>query len=293
MNSTPHFKSTRRMYVSVLSFIPLAALFLSGCGSTMQLSSDWTASRLQVDGKAGEWTSILHPVADRPLALAVRNDSSWFYVCLESSDRDIRNQILGAGLTVSFESPKTSKFGVRFPLGMTGLDGPRSPLSEIEIIGSGSDDRTRYSVLALPGIEVKLGESGGMVVYKLKVPLKASQAQPFALGIDPGMTVSLKIETGKMDRGMPPGGDMGGGPGGAGTGGMGSGGGVGSGGQVPGAGEPDGMGPPSGGGRGRGRGDGAGPSAGHSQGLDLKADVKLAAGPAGSPTIRTTGSAGK
>jgi hypothetical protein len=129
------------------------------------------------------------------------------------------------------------------------------PVTHIEVIGPGKDDRRRLELAYAKtvGLDVASRMSEGVLIYEIRVPLSASEAQPYAVRSTPGGTIGLGIETGQIPRpggrggegggrgGGPPGGGGGGGMGGGppGGGGMGGGGGRGGGGM--------GGGPPSGG----------------------------------------------
>jgi hypothetical protein len=305
--------------LGVMFPVLLVAATLQGCGSSVELASNWSNSAVVIDGKADEWSSSLMPIKDSPVMLGMRNDQDYLYLCLKSSDRQLRQQMMVAGMIVWFEPKGGDQIGIHYPLGMTGgipsgigpaeggLPGDEPPfggppdagppeqgfgegrngimpelVKELEVLGPGKNDVKRMSLLETPGIEVGLGQSGGILVYELKIPLKKSEKHPYALASSPGSTVDVNFETGKLTRpsglsgGMPGGG---GGPRGGGPGGMG-----------PGGGGPGGGGPPSGGmpgdmGGGR-RGRGSGPGGGRTEPKQFKfeAEATLASGSANSAT---------
>jgi len=134
--------------------------------------------------------------------------------------------------------------------------GPRlpaiEPITHIEVIGPGKDDRRRLELTFAKtvGLDVASRMSEGVLIYEIRVPLSASEAQPYAVRSTPGGTIGLGIETGQIPRPGgrgDEGGGRGGGPRGGGGGGMGG-------------------GPPGGGGMGGGGGRGGGGMGGGREG---------------------------
>jgi hypothetical protein len=141
--------------------------------------------------------------------------------------------------------PQQGQEGQR-PSGPVGL--AIEPIGHIEVIGPGKDDRRRLELVFAKtvGLDVATRMGEGVLVYEIRVPLSASEGQPYAVRSTPGSTIGLGVETGAMPRVAGRSGEGGGrGGGGGGTGG--SGGGGGGGGRGGG-----GMGGGGGGGRGGG-----------------------------------------
>jgi hypothetical protein len=253
----------------VVLFFPISAI-LQGCGSTVDLASDWSNSAVVIDGKADEWLS-LNPVKDTPIQLGFRNDPENLYLCLQSSDRQFRQQLMGLGMTVWFEPKGGDKIGIHYPLGIGmapggSYGGPGGKIQdgegsesqsnrgrsgqgmgegaagnapeivkELEILGPGKNDVDRMPIVQAQGIEVRIGQSQEMVVYELKIPLKKTDKHPYALASNPGSIVGVTFETAKFTRPQGSPGETSGGPSGGGTGGY------------PRGGDTGGMGPPPGG----------------------------------------------
>jgi hypothetical protein len=168
--------------------------------------------------------------------------------------------------------------GFERPGGFPGMGS--SGKDSMMILGPGEDDRHIIGIHNEYGISASITHEGGPMIYDLTIPLTASDATPYAIGIKPGGLISLGIVTAtsksrpkEMERGDRPkkggsgGGDdsFGGSGGGQGTqGGFGEGGDWGGDGDWGGGGSgPSGGGPPSGGGMGRGPGGGGrGPGGG-------------------------------
>jgi hypothetical protein len=286
---------TGKGVVTIGTLVLLVAL-LSGCGSTVDVASSWSNSPVVIDGKADEWASSLKEIKDSPVMFGMRNDQDYLYICLESSDRQFRQQLMGLGMTIWFEPKGGDKIGIHYPFGMTagmgmgsmggagGSGGERlgeeppeggppdmregrggsmpEPVKELEILGPGKNDVERLPIVQTPGIAVQIGQSRGNMVYELKIPLKKTPEHPYAIASGVGSVVDVNFETGKFNPPSGrPGGGMSGGGGGPGEGGFPGAGGTGGGMGPP----PGGMGPidggsgPTGGGMpGGGKGGGRG-----------------------------------
>jgi hypothetical protein len=116
------------------------------------------------------------------------------------------------------------------------------------VAGPSKDDRRRLEIgyARTIGFDVAARVAEGVLVYELRIPLPASESQPYTLHSAPGASIGVGIETNKLES---PGGrgegggrgreGMGGGPpggGGGGSGMMGGGGRRGMGGGLPGGG---------------------------------------------------------
>lgn len=225
--------------IALWLFLLLPSLFFSACGSTTRLTSDWENNNsITIDGDSGKWTN-LQTIGDSPVALGFRNDGEFIYICLTTTDPQVRRQILGLGLTVWVESDD-SKIGIRYPLGRTvdgrrpgfGGESPERPsdavlqtMNDIEILGPRDNERSRFTTLDVPGIKATIHNSQSELTYELKIPLQRSRDYPYALSANPGSDVRIEIKTGeprfadreftrgggREDGRMPPGGGMPGG----------------------------------------------------------------------------------
>jgi hypothetical protein len=264
----------KKKIVSLMFVIVLTSWF-AGCQTNEQLAV-WPNRDVSIDGKITDWSGYLSLNEDSNMAFGFLRDSSYFYICLVTSDRDIQRQIMGQGLIVWLEADKKVKnrIGVKFPLGMMASGMPpqefmrgrpeekgekmglmfENALNELEIRIPGEKEFSRYafSEITESGLEVAAGMKLEQLVYEMKIPLYRGENTPYALGVEPAQLVELEIETPEMDREamrekmMSMGG--GGGRGGSPPGGMSGGGPPGgmSGGGPPGGGMPGGGGPGSG-----------------------------------------------
>ena len=248
-----------------------------GAAERTQITSHKIDRPIVVDGDSGEWDGPLVPIGEQnPVAIAAANDKDNLYLVLTASDAATRRQIMRQGLIVWFDPGGKDKkhYGIKFPVGMPidlgqfgrrGRGEPREPrepgepgttrpepgsdepVNRLEILGPGKDDAHSFVLEYAPGVQVKLVQSAGSIVYELKVPLATSSEAPYAVGARPGASIGLGLETPKFERpkmegerggmggfgGGGMGGRGGGGMGGRGGGGGGRGGGRGEGGEVP------------------------------------------------------------
>ncbi|MFQ5674911.1 MAG: hypothetical protein ACE5G1_03360 [bacterium] len=203
----------------------LAVFILTGCGSTLKLDSDWRQQEITIDGKQSDWQDALTFVEKKDVSIGVANDGEFLYICLVSADRILPRQMVRRGFTVWID-PKGGKdktFGIRFPIGMLesgmmeeamgrgrGRDEAIDPermkelfeqtMSELEILGPEKEDRHRYSMSELEGLEVKIGEPADGLVYEIKVPLYKTEQYPIAVGLAEGEKIGVGFETVEFDR---------------------------------------------------------------------------------------------
>ena len=202
---------------------------------------------ITADGRFDDWYGNLQPLGNDPVSVQVLNDKDFLYVRLTASDAATRMQIMRLGFTVWFDPAggTKKKFGVRYPVpdggargrgrGREGREGDQgdepSPVDRVEILGPGKDDARSLTRDHLSGVDVAIRAEQGILQYELKVPLARTSDHPYAIDTEPGKTIGLGVETGKLQqqsfgdgRGGGGGGGMGGragGMGGRGGGGMG------------------------------------------------------------------------
>jgi hypothetical protein len=253
--------------LTIIIFLLLT--FSVGAGAPT-LNSSWRSSSMTIADTNSVWPiSAQYTIDDKPIIIGLQNDGSNLYLLLKAEDRDTQMMIMRGGLTVWLDSKggKNKKFGIRYPVGMRRRQGPptegterpmgdpekmreqiASNMDSIEIIGPAENNRVKIPVKNDLGLWAVRSSGEGPAGFEFIIPLKESNATPYAISADAVKIIGIGIEAGaKMERpsgqdgpkGMP--GGQGRGPGGG--GGMGPGGGGGP--------EGGGMGGPPGGGRGR------------------------------------------
>jgi hypothetical protein len=211
----------KKMALLMLSIVLLSCF--SGCRTNEQLAV-WPNRNISIDGKLADWSGYLALNEDSNVAFGFLRDSTYFYICLVTSDPDIQRQIMGKGLVVWLEADRNTKnrIGIKFPLGMmasgvpqqefmrnrTEMDGEQPEpsfehfLNEMEIQSPGEKTFNRYGVseIAQSGLEVGAGLAMEQLVYEMKIPLIRGKNTPYALGIEPVQVVALEIEIPEIDR---------------------------------------------------------------------------------------------
>ena len=206
--------------------IMLTVPTLVGCGS-VEVSSTWRDREVSIDGVDAEWQRAVMYVQDKNVAIGLLNDEEYLYICLSTVDSWRIRQMMGSGLTLWFDPDggKDKTFGINFPLGMQlsqpdmdreKMHMPREQMpdqerlkemveesaKEMVILGPGKDEHRRMPVHGSQHIQVKVGYSGGKLVYELRVPLFLDEQHPDAIGLGESQFVGVGFETAEVDREM-------------------------------------------------------------------------------------------
>lgn len=213
----------KRVALEMLTMLfgTLMAFLAAGCGSSMEIPSSWTNTPVAVGDSSLDWYGTLTQIKDTRVSLGVVNDTNYAYLCLVAPRDQFRREIMAPGLTLWFDSENGQKLGIHYPMGFANQphsevgNGDTEPeqrgqvlqqvLSELEIFGPGKNDRNLLSTAELRGIKVKVGDVGNETVYQLRVPLHQSHDQPYAVGVNPGSTMKVEIESGKRQAHRPEG----------------------------------------------------------------------------------------
>lgn len=172
------------------------------------IASTWRNGDLTVDGSMADWVSLTR-VGNGP-AVAAQNDGTALYLAVASSDPTVRVQ-LATGLIVWLDGTarRRQTFGLRLeglaprPIAGTTANAGASDLSdrvlntldEFDLLGPARLQRRLIEDTTGIGIALASGVEDGTIVYELKVPLEKGDVTPHAIGVKPGATVSLGIET--------------------------------------------------------------------------------------------------
>ncbi|UCC38965.1 MAG: hypothetical protein JSV96_14310 [Candidatus Aminicenantes bacterium] len=217
---------TRIRRIKIFSCIMfLSAFFMVSCTtiSTFELDSNWRSREVVVDGNNNEWLGAMLYFEGEYISVGIRNDESFFYMCMIAEEPIIRAQVMRQGFTVWFDPDGGDEktFGIKFPIGMQAIGTPekmiprreresepdpeemqrafRRLLAELEILGPGKDEQARLKVEEAKGIDIVLNISGEMLVYELKVPLLHNEQHPYAVGAEVGNLIGVGLEIPKLD----------------------------------------------------------------------------------------------
>jgi uncharacterized membrane protein YgcG len=200
------------------AMILLAVATLSGCSSTLELTSRWTNHELKVDGTGTEWNDAATLIPGPQVLVGIKNDRENLYVCIRTSNRTTQVQMLALGTTVWFdtEGKKNKTFGIQFPV--SGLiQGRRFPSQQnpeelrrfvdaaqrqFEILGPGKGEHRRIADKQEKGLDVHLGFADGTLTYELKIPLHKTAEHAYAVGADPSKPLTIGLETGDYSDAM-------------------------------------------------------------------------------------------
>ncbi len=155
------------------------------------------------------------------VSVGILNDADSVYICMIAEDRFMRTQVMAQGFTIWFDPTggKEKTFGIKFPIGMQGLEDRWIPmgfregerdqermrerfeksLKDLEILGPRKNQQKKIPVDEAKGIEVIVDPSGGLLVYELRVPLQHSEQHPYAVGAEAGDSIGVGLEIPKMD----------------------------------------------------------------------------------------------
>jgi len=194
--------------ITPLALILLAAV-VAGCSSTPELGSRWTDN-----GTTGlQGNTFL--VKSQNILIGLHNDNEYLYLTVTAGDRMKQRQIAVQGLTVWFDAKggDDKRFGIHYPLGVmrpqiegrgqdfmrdTSWDTAESLSDELDILGPADGEHHRMHMLEAKGVDVKMENREGTLIYSLKVPLMDNGGHAFAIGAKPGSVIGLGIETPEM-----------------------------------------------------------------------------------------------
>lgn len=243
-------EGVRRIRVSLLPLSFLLVAVVTPAHGKSTLESRWPGDEVTVDGLVTEWSEAMTFLDREDVSIGALNDDEYLYFCMRSQSLDVNRQAVGRGLILRLTPKGGTPLNIRFPLGMMAAGGPRGrggggrdrdpdqmaarleeSLSSFELFESDPEDRQRITVDNELGIELKAILTDGEFVYELKIPLRHSDAHPYAIGSDAGGIIAVDLRNPEIDREAMRDRAGGGGPGGMGRGGMGGrGGGMGRGG---------------------------------------------------------------
>ena len=216
-------KKIEILKAAVLSLSVIILLFSQvGC-SAFEIDSLWREKEILIDGNSSDWLGALVYLEDNGVSVGIQNDEHDLYICLLAESSFLRSQVMRRGFTIWFDQAggKDKRFGIKFPLGMPipetrlqarneltdridreqKLERIESLNDKLEIVGPGKDDQRRIPLNKVKGIEVFIDAASGLLVYELKVPLKQSEGNPYAIQASAGDTIGVGFEMPKIDRG--------------------------------------------------------------------------------------------
>ncbi len=227
-------KRTWVRFATPSGLLACSLIMLAGCGET-KLDSLWRDREIVIDGADADWQDLMTYIEKADAAVGFLNDERYLYLNLTSTDRTVQTQVITRGFIVWFD-PKGGKdktFGIRFPLGVQGMDIDRigrgrrpqgagggafgrghmtafealedrfeDTLSgaKVEILRPGEDVRRRLDASEAAGIGLKMAYSKGRLVYEIKVSLAHAPYDTYAIGAGANARIGIGFETPEIDR---------------------------------------------------------------------------------------------
>ncbi len=229
----------------LISSLFILTVLMTGCSSTVELTSTPVQGPISINGDAADWGTNLKYIPDEKAAVGISNDNNYFYLCLTTGDMGKVMPMFAGGFTVWLEneSNNNAEIGVKYPLhnivnesrimvnpGEFREKGSSMIISqmikdqnEIRILNKDDYPLTVISTSDSSGLKAAIGFNNDQFIYELRVPLKVDAQNKYGIDAKPGDKLLVKLETEKPERGnfgggdgmRPPGGEMGGGfPGG-------------------------------------------------------------------------------
>ena len=251
-----------RNNMTARAVLPLlfVCLILTARCKNQEVQSHWSVEPVRVDGQMTDWAGV--PTTyfeDSGVQLGLCNDAKNLYVLFSFNDPNWARAIRMGGLTLWLDNSAKKKkdFGLRYTggpppsemqkPGMAGEGGfwdrltPEQKQRLMQRQAAMADqitviDKKMDQAITLPsdssrGPAVSFGTPQGIYTYEFRIPLQEKDKGYYAIGAQPGQTISLGLEWGGIEMrdrqqmmrergggmmgGGPPGGRMGGGRGGS------------------------------------------------------------------------------
>ncbi len=112
---------------SILCVCLMVLFFVgNGCKKTIELQSEWLDKKIEIDGRDIDWKDYPFFYDEKTrTCIGLYNDDKNLYMCFQTMDKDIQNQILRQGLYIWFNKTggKEKELALCFPEG-GGFGGP-------------------------------------------------------------------------------------------------------------------------------------------------------------------------
>lgn len=201
--------------------LTLISLSIIGCNQ-IKIESKWTNQEVIIDGKLDEWQENMIVPKNSHVGVGFMNDDSNIYLTLTTMDRNSIMQALTRGFTVWIDPKggKSRRYGFTYPVG-GGMGGFRQMMqareqnsrdfdffiqdlqtrqNEIEVIGPGKNQMARFGINNTAGIDIIAVYEKGVFAYEMKIPLRRSAENLFAVNVKPGKKIGVGFTTPEMDR---------------------------------------------------------------------------------------------
>jgi hypothetical protein len=216
----------KRLKQNAIKIVLLFSFILQGGCSAHKVACHWRGYDIVANGYENEWQgSPQYYDKRRQVSIRVTNDAEALFLCVSTSDKDLKRRLRMTGLTVWLDphGGKEQIFGIHLPGGDTkrpdrgpGLGAgafrpaddrgrpeeneqkppPSETLEELEISYWGATGPLEMTIdeVRRTGIDIGMGPpKDGRMVYEFNIGFKAA---PSISGLKPGMIVGLGIQAG-------------------------------------------------------------------------------------------------
>ena len=208
----------------LITLILLNILFLSLNAKKTKFTSIPVSSKIVIDGKSNDWENIDATIWNDNIYVAFQHDNNYLYGLIITGDQSIKRQILFRGMTLWFDTKGKSKkeIGIGYPLGIrpnqtnnksfnpSDFQKMRSEEqftkalenigNEVELFLGKKKIPHKKKITEIAGMEIKISESQGLLVYEIKIP--CTEKSPFMFSVFPkkknllgfGLTIGRDID---------------------------------------------------------------------------------------------------
>lgn len=192
----------------------IALVLMSTIVWAAKLPSILPPTEVIIDGNSQEWSANLYELQGKDITVGVMNDSTWLYICLYPTSREVNQQFIGMGYTlwINQYGKKREGLGIRFPGVMETMrqqrgsgrmrpeqtdDSRQTPpsvsLPDYVTIIRG-DSETRVTQDEALGFGWAAVNNEGVPVYECRIPLTHNDVYTISCDATGGKTIALGIK---------------------------------------------------------------------------------------------------
>ena len=189
----------------MLILVAIVMMFTISIAKSLEFESVQTNDKIKIDGNLNEWEKVEATVWNDQIYASFQHDNFYLYGVLICSDDRTKSEMLMRGMTIWFNPKGKTKqsIGIRYPMGMNPEKMGKMPdretmmsldedqrlekmletLDDEALIYTSKDKSEKTNLSDIAGIEIKIDESEGLLVYEFKVP--CVEKGPFLLNAYP------------------------------------------------------------------------------------------------------------
>lgn len=209
----------------LLYYFLIILITITGCSGPAIISS-WQNDEIIIDGSRQDWNGGFSFIEDEQVAVAMKNDDNYLYLCLATSDRSKIMNIMQMGFTVWLDPLDSDgqTIGVQYPVKREKEPRPNMQLgdnqedsrgnlnnekmfnnlknmqNEILIVNEDNFPLTAIPTKNIEGIGAEVGNEMNQFIYELRVPLTYNKINAVFLDALPGEEIKVTFETGEIQK---------------------------------------------------------------------------------------------